>query len=154
MNSINFFDHYKTGSGKQKAWAHAITRNIIKGEDTLRGEDYQAATGLIQEVLIKCVMTEYMDRVRKCETDKLDPELFKHQVNQVLAIVENALKQKGTQAKRQALIHEVQDALVIINFRHSYSTLEWAQIAFIYLMNQRLNLNMTADQYRIRGYRA
>lgn len=153
MNSINF-NHYTTGSGKQKAWAHAITQNIVNGENTLKLEDYASLSGLIEEALVKCVMKEYMERVKRCEIDKVSNEVFKKVVNEVLAVVNQALQQKGTRAKRQALIEEVRNPEVIINFRHSYSTLEWAQITFIYLLNQRLNLNLKATEYRIKACRA
>lgn len=153
MNSINF-NHYTTGSGKQKAWAWQITKNIVNGENTLRREDYDALQGLIEEALVKCVMKEYMERVKRCEIDKVSNEVFKKVVNEVLAVVNQALQQKGTRAKRQALIEEVRNPEVIINFRHSYSTLEWAQITFIYLLNQRLNLNLKATEYRIKACRA
>ena len=153
MNSINF-NHYTTGSGKQKAWAWQITKNIVNGENTLRREDYDALQGLIEEALVKCVMKEYMERVKRCEIDKVSNEVFKKVVNEVLAVVNQALQQKGTRAKRQALIEEVRNPEVIINFRHSYSTLEWAQITFIHLLNQRLNLNLKATEYRIKACRA
>lgn len=153
MNSINF-NHYTTGTGKQKAWAHAITQNIVNGENTLRPDDYASLAGLIEEALIKCVMKEYIERVKRCEIDKVSNEVFKKTVNEVLAVVNQALRQKGTRAKRQALIKEVRNPEVIINFRHSYSTLDWAQITFIHLLNQRLNLNLKATDYQIRGCRA
>ena len=153
MNPINF-NHYTTGSGKQKAWAWQITKNIVNGENTLRREDYDALQGLIEEALVKCVMKEYMERVKRCEIDKVSNEVFKKVVNEVLAVVNQALQQKGTRAKRQALIEEVRNPEVIINFRHSYSTLEWAQITFIHLLNQRLNLNLKATEYRIKACRA
>ena len=70
MNSINFA-HYTTGSGKQKAWAWSITQNIVNGENTLKLEDYASLSGLIEEALVKCVMKEYMERVKRCEIDKV-----------------------------------------------------------------------------------
>lgn len=153
MNSINF-NHYTTGTGKQKAWAWQITKNIVNGENTLRREDYDALQGLIEEALVKCVMKEYMERVKRCEIDKVSNEVFKKVVNETLAVVNQALKQKTVKGKREALIHEVRHPEVIINFRHSYSTLEWAQITFIHLLNQRLNLNLKATEYRIKACRA
>lgn len=148
------FNHYTTGSGKQKAWAHAITQNIIQGDDTLRKDDYAMLKGLMEEALVKCVMKEYMERLKRCEIDEVDGETFKRGVNQAIASVNRALQNKTTQAKREALIHQVRDAEVIINFRHSYSTLDWAQIVFIYQLNRYLNLNLKADDYRIKVCRA
>lgn len=153
MNSINF-DHYTAGSGKQKAWAWNITQNIVNGEDTLRQDDYASLSSLIEEALVKCVMKEYMERVKRCEIDKVSNEVFKKVVNEALAVVSLAMRQKTVKAKREALLDKVRDPHVIINFRFSYSTLEWAQITFIYLLNQRLNLNLKATEYRIKACRA
>ena len=153
MNSINF-SHYTTGSGKQKAWAWNITQNIVNGDDTLRQDDYEMLSELIENALVKCVMVEYMEKVKRCEIDKISNDRFKKTVNEVILIVNQALQQKTAKARRQALIEMVKDPQVIINFRQCYSTLDWAQITFIYLLNQRLNLQMKATDYRIKVCRA
>ena len=152
MNSI--FSHYTKGSGKQKVYAYNISQNIVNGEDTLKQDDYNMLNELIHDALVKCVMVEYMERVKRCEMDRIGQERFKRSVNEVIAIIRQALQQKTAKGKRSALINLVKDPSVIINFRHSYSTLDWAQITFIYLLNERLRLNIQADNYRIRVCRA
>ena len=153
MNSINF-SHYTTGSGKQKAWAWSITQNIVDGDDTLRKDDYEMLPELIQDAMVKCVMVEYMEKVKRCEIDKISNDRFKKTVNEVIAMVNQALQQKTAKGKREALIGMVRNPAVVINFRHSYSTLDWVQITFIHLLNERLNLKLQATDYRIKVCRA
>lgn len=154
MNTTINFNHYTRGTGKQKAYAHAMARNIINGDDTLTAEDYATVGSLLEDALIKCVMNEYMERVKRCEVDKVSNEIFKKHVNETLAIIRQALLQRGAKAKRQALIGYVRDPRIIINYRFSFSTLDWAQITFIYLLSERLNLDIEATEYHIRCCRA
>ena len=93
MNSIDF-THYTTGSGKQKAWAWHITQNIVNGDDTLRQDDYEMLSELIEDALVKCVMVEYIEKVKRCEVDKISNDRFKKAVNEVIAVVNQALQQK------------------------------------------------------------
>ena len=153
MNSIDF-THYTTGSGKQKAWAWHITQNIVDAENTLGKDDYEMLPGLIEDAMVKCVMVEYMEKVKRCEIDNISNDRFKKAVNEAIAIVNQALQQKTAKAKRQALIGMVRNPAVIINFRHRYSTLDWVQITFIHLLNERLNLKLQATDYRIKVCRA
>lgn len=148
------FNHYSAGTGKQKAWAYHISQNIINGDDTLRQDDYATVGELIEEALIKCVMNEYMERVKRCEVDKVSNEIFKKHVNETLAIIRQALLKRGAKAKRVALLSYVRDPRIIINYRFSFSTLDWAQITFIYLLSERLNLDLEAGDYHIRCCRA
>lgn len=153
MNTINF-NHYTTGTGKQKAYAHYMAQNIVNGEDTLTKEDYASLNSLLEDALIKCVMNEYMERVKRCEVDKVSNEIFKKHVNETLAIIRQALLKRGAKAKRVALLSYVRDPRIIINYRFSFSTLDWAQITFIYLLSERLNLDLEAGDYHIRCCRA
>ena len=153
MDSVDF-NFYKTGTAKQKAWAHAIKRNIVNGQSTLTKQDYASMTKLVEEAFLKCVMIAYADQVKKGEIDAVSRRQFIEASNQAVSQLNQAIKKRTVKERRQALIDLVPDAVVIINFRHSYSTLEWVQIAYIYLMDQALKINMRTDEYRITGCRA